>query len=88
MWLRDVAFLWNGVVERHIEQYFLIRVESHHVDSAGFEPSEAAMVSAHRWWALGEILRSDEVFAPADLGARLDPLLCGKLPRAPMVVGQ
>ena len=88
VWLRDVAFLWNGVVERHIERYFFIRIESHHVETTGFEPHEAAMISAHRWWALDEIIGSDGAFAPADLGARLEPLLRGELPEAPVMVGE
>jgi ADP-ribose pyrophosphatase YjhB (NUDIX family) len=88
VWLRDVAFLWNGVVERHIERYFVIRVESHHVDTTGFEAPEAAMIGAHRWWALDEIIKSEAVFAPADLGAHLDPLLRGELPETPVMVGE
>jgi ADP-ribose pyrophosphatase YjhB (NUDIX family) len=88
VWLRDVAFVWNGVVERHIEQYFLIRVESHHVDTTGFEAQEAAMIRAHRWWALDEITASDEVFAPADLGGHLEPLLRGEYPETPVIVGE
>jgi ADP-ribose pyrophosphatase YjhB (NUDIX family) len=88
VWLRDVAFLWEGVMERHVERYFVIRVDSHHVDTTGLEPSEAAMIRAHRWWTLDEIIKSDEAFAPADLWARLAPLLRGELPETPVVVGE
>jgi ADP-ribose pyrophosphatase YjhB (NUDIX family) len=88
VWSRDVAFVWDGVVERHIERYFLIRVEAHDVDTARFEPSEAAMIRAHRWWATNEIIDSDEVFAPGDIGALLARLLRGELPERPVVVGE
>jgi hypothetical protein len=88
VWLRDVAFVWKGVVERHVEKYFVIRVESHHADTAGLGLREAAMAGEHRWWALDAIIKSDEAFAPADLGARLGPLLRGEVPEAPVVVGE
>ena len=88
VWLRDVPFVWNGVTERHVERYFLIRVESHHVDTTGSNRQEAAMIRAYRWWALDEIVMSEEAFAPADFGARLDPLLRGELSDAPVVVGE
>jgi hypothetical protein len=43
---------------------------------------------AHRWWALDEIIASDAVFAPADFGALLGPLLRGEVPDSPVVVGE
>lgn len=88
VWLRDVVFPWNGVVERHVEEYFLIRVDSHQVDTTGFEPEEAAMIRAHRWWTLDAIIKSDEIFAPADFGARLEELLRWEVPETPVVVGE
>jgi 8-oxo-dGTP diphosphatase len=88
VWARDVAFVWDGVVERHIERYFLIRVKSHTVDTARFEPAESAVIRAHRWWALDEIIESDELFAPADLGVLIAPLMRGELPESPVVVGE
>jgi 8-oxo-dGTP pyrophosphatase MutT (NUDIX family) len=88
VWSRDVAFVWDGITERHIEQYFLIHVEPHSVDTARFEAAEAAVIRAHHWWALGEIINSDEVFAPKAFGALLAPLLRGELPESPVVVGE
>jgi 8-oxo-dGTP pyrophosphatase MutT (NUDIX family) len=88
VWSRDFAFMWEGVTERHVERYFLIRVESHEVDIARFEAAEGAVIRAHRWWALDEIIGSDEVFAPADFGALIGPLLRGELPSSPVVVGE
>jgi ADP-ribose pyrophosphatase YjhB (NUDIX family) len=88
VWSRDVAFVWEGVAERHIERYFLITVESHTADTARFEPAEAAVIRAHRWWALNEIIESDDLFAPAALGALLAPLMRGELPETPLVVGE
>jgi ADP-ribose pyrophosphatase YjhB (NUDIX family) len=88
VWSRDVAFVWDGVVERHVERYFLIRVEVHDVDTARFERTEAAVIRAHRWWETDEIIESDEVFAPADIGALLAPMLRGELPESPVVVGE
>lgn len=88
VWVRDVAFVWNGVVERHIEQFFLIRVPARTVDMTRFEPSEIAGVRVHRWWTIDEITRSDDLFAPADFGTHLEPLLRGELPQRPEPVGE
>jgi ADP-ribose pyrophosphatase YjhB (NUDIX family) len=88
VWSRDVAFEWNGVIERHVERYFLIRVDAHDVDAARFEPGEDASIRAQRWWTLEEIIASDEVFAPRDFGARVTPLLRGEVPRSPVTVGE
>jgi ADP-ribose pyrophosphatase YjhB (NUDIX family) len=88
VWSRDVGFVWDGVLERHIERYFLTRVESHDVDTTRFEPAEAAVIRAHRWWTLDEIIESDELFAPADFGVLLGPLLRGKVPDSPVVAGE
>jgi 8-oxo-dGTP pyrophosphatase MutT (NUDIX family) len=88
VWLRDVAFVWDGVAERHVERFFLIHVESDAVAAASFETSEATVIRAHRWWALDEIIASDAVFAPADFGALLGPLLRGEVPDSPVVVGE
>jgi ADP-ribose pyrophosphatase YjhB (NUDIX family) len=86
VWTRDVAFLWEGVMERHVERFFLIRVESHDVDTSRFEPAEPAVIRTHRWWSLDEISESDEVFAPAHIATHLGPLLRGALPENPVQV--
>ncbi len=88
VWSRDVEFVWDGVLERHIERYFLIRVESHDIDTTRFEPAEAAVIRAHRWWALDAIIESDELFAPRAFGALLGSLLRGDLPDRPLAVGE
>jgi ADP-ribose pyrophosphatase YjhB (NUDIX family) len=88
VWSRDTPFLWKGVEERHVERFFLIRVDSHDGDTTRFEPSAAAVIRAHRWWALDEIDKSAEVFAPQDFGAQLGRLLRGDVLESPVVVGE
>jgi ADP-ribose pyrophosphatase YjhB (NUDIX family) len=88
VWSRDVAFEWKGILERHVERFFLIRVAGHDVDTERFEPAGGAVTRTHRWWTLDEIIASDDVFAPSDFGAHLAPLLRGEVPDSPVVVGE
>ncbi len=88
VWTRDAAFLWEGTVERHIERFFLIRVDARDVDATRFERSATGMIRAHRWWTVDEILNSTAVFAPARLGVLLAPLLRGEMPASPVAVGE
>ncbi len=79
VWIRDVPFTWEGRVERHREQFFLVRAGARHTIVEGRD---------HRWWALDEIVNSAEHFMPARLGELLAPLLQGWLPRHPVEVGE
>ena len=70
-------FEWQGVVELHVEDFFLVRVADHVVDTSGFEDADSATIRDHRWWFIPEKAGSGEVFAPADLAALLADLLRG-----------
>lgn len=87
VWTREVEFTWQGQVERHLERFFLIRIQAHEVDTRGFEPAETAIVRRHRWWGIDDIRSSRDCFAPAHLGDHLAPLLEGRVPRLPVPIG-
>lgn len=88
VWTRDFLFTWKGTRERHLEQFFLIRVPAHDVDTSRFEAAESEVVRTHRWWSLDDIRRSAERFSPVHLGDHLAPLLQGRVPGQPVAVGE
>lgn len=87
IWTRNYLFTWQGQVERHLERFYLIHVTNQDVVTSGFEPSEAGVIRAHRWWTLGEIRSGQEHFSPERLAEHLEPLLSGQLPANPVEVG-
>ncbi|MFI5491061.1 NUDIX hydrolase [Actinoplanes sp. NPDC051859] len=60
--------------EQHYRQnqhFFLHRVPSWEVDSAGFDADEQETITEHRWWSVAEIETTDAEIYPADLAALL-----------------
>ena len=87
VWTRDYVFTWQGRPERHLERFFLIRVVSHDVDTRRFEVTEfESFQNLLRWWAIGDILPSNESFSPGDLGAQLTALLQHGIPTKPVAL--
>ncbi|MFG3714102.1 NUDIX hydrolase [Micromonospora sp. NPDC047730] len=73
---RDVTeFPFDGVWYRQEQEFFLMRVADHEVDTAGFSEIERASVAAHRWWPLAELAATDERYYPPDLPAVLSRAL-------------
>lgn len=86
VWTRTYLFAWQGRLERHLEQFFLLRIDKHEVTTR-FEPAESAVIRTYRWWQLDEITGSTEHFSPVRFGEHLAPLLQGRLPEEPVAVG-
>lgn len=86
VWTRDVLFTWQGAVERHREQFFLVRI-----DEAGASIVSVSLdgsgVFSYRWWTIDDIRRSSECFSPSRMGELLAPLLRGDMPDEPLEVG-
>ncbi|MEU6076669.1 NUDIX domain-containing protein [Micromonospora sp. NPDC047074] len=69
---RDVTeFPFDGVWYRQEQEFFLVRVTGHEVDTAGFSEIERATVAAHRWWSPDELAGTGERYYPTDLPAVL-----------------
>ena len=88
VWTRDYVFRWENTDERHLERFFLIRVDEPEIDTTGLDPTEAGVVREYRWWPLDDIARSLEKFSPTRLATLLAPLLEGQLPVKPISVGE
>ena len=52
VWTRNVVFTWQNRPERHVEQFFLVRIVSHDVDTSRFESAESDVIRTFRWWRL------------------------------------
>lgn len=64
---RVTEFSFLGSRWRSIEDYFLVRVDTHEVDTSRFSEVEVASVLDHRWWSTGELARTDETYYPREL---------------------
>ncbi len=60
-------FSFGGVWYRQEQQFFLVRVTAHEVDTAGFSEVERGSVDDHRWWSADELRGTRERCYPADL---------------------
>jgi hypothetical protein len=87
VWTRDYIFRWKDVDERHLERFFLVRVDEHVVDISGLDADEAGVVREYRWWSPDELQASVARFSPVRLPQLLLPLLEGRLPAEPFAIG-
>ncbi|GHJ49804.1 DNA mismatch repair protein MutT [Catellatospora sp. TT07R-123] len=60
-------FSFAGVAYRQEQDFYLVRVDSWHVDTSRFDEVEQASVDGHRWWSVSELRETGEVYFPADL---------------------
>ncbi|WP_341719551.1 NUDIX domain-containing protein [Micromonospora sp. FIMYZ51] len=74
-------FSFAGVSYRQEQQFFLVRVASHEVDTAGFSEVERGSVDGHRWWSAQELATTGERCYPSDLAAVLADALTGPAQR-------
>lgn len=69
---RTASFRFAGGSYRQSEDFFLLRVVAHEVDSAGFSALEVAAVLGHRWWPRAELRSTDQRVYPVELPDVLD----------------
>jgi 8-oxo-dGTP pyrophosphatase MutT (NUDIX family) len=69
---RTASFRFAGGSYRQSEDFFLLRVVAHEVDSAGFSALELEAVLGHRWWPRAELRTTDQRIYPAELPDVLD----------------
>ncbi|MDX6215065.1 MAG: hypothetical protein QOG99_649 [Frankiales bacterium] len=64
---RVTTFPWGDVVFEQSEDYFVLRIDSHDVDTSGFDEVETAAVIGHRWWDREDLAATAERFYPGEL---------------------
>ena len=69
---RVAEFRFAGRRYRQAEDYFLLRVGAHEVDTSGFDAIEVAAGLGHRWWHLSQLRATNERIYPEDLTALLE----------------
>ena len=69
---RTASFRFAGGSYRQTEDFFLLRVVEHEVDSAGFTALELSAVLGHRWWSRDELRSTDQRVYPVELPDVLD----------------
>ena len=68
-------FDFDGRAYRQRHWFFLARVETWEVDTAGFEPIERTTMDEHRWWSAAELEETAEVIYPPELSRILREVL-------------
>ncbi|MFF5179066.1 NUDIX hydrolase [Micromonospora sp. NPDC000316] len=81
VWSDTIEFPFDGTWYRQQQDFFLHRVPSWQVNTAGFDDIEQRSITGHRWWLPAELAASGERFYPSELPA----LLTRVLPPAPEV---
>lgn len=82
-------------VRRHLglafdsrETFFVLRIDRHEVDVAGWTDWERVVLAQYRWWSVPELAAAtDSVFAPRGLAALLPAVLSGSWAGPPVEVG-
>lgn len=79
VWHEVVDFRFAGHRYRQDQHFYLLRVASWQVDTAGFDQVERDTIDAHRWWSADELAGTDERCYPADLPHVLGRALRGEV---------
>ncbi len=89
VWRREHTFLWEGVRIRQSERYFLVRTPRFDPRTDGMPEGaeETLWFRGYRWWTLKELLRTDELLVPRELGIHLKSLVDEGIPSSPVEVG-
>lgn len=73
---RDVTeFPFDGRWYRQDQDFYLVRVDSWQVDTAGFDEIELGSIDGYRWWSAPELERTPDRYYPAELPTLLRSLV-------------
>ena len=75
VWGEVTDFPYEGTWYRQDQHYFLVRVESWEVSTAGHDVVERESIDAYRWWSIDELAESAEKYYPAELPGVLREIL-------------
>lgn len=74
----------DGVSHEVRQRYFLARVSRFEIDTSGFEDTERASVTGHRWWTVNELTATTDLLRPARLPRLFARLLAEGPPAHPI----
>jgi 8-oxo-dGTP pyrophosphatase MutT (NUDIX family) len=77
VWSEVTEYPFDGLRYRQEQDFFLVRVDSWQVDTAGFDQVERDTVDGHRWWSAVELAATAERYYPENLPDLLEGLFAG-----------
>jgi 8-oxo-dGTP pyrophosphatase MutT (NUDIX family) len=83
IWTRRHIYGWQGRKHDQYEVFFMARTPESEITPS--KPDD--YVVGHRWWALQQLIESNESFAPTQIATLLAPILAGNYPREPFDCG-
>ena len=87
IWQRTHMFTRAGVITEQQEDIYLVRTPPFQPTSANnVDLSEVGIFLEFRWWTVAEVLASEEVFGPRNLGRLLAELLAEGVPARPVAI--
>ncbi len=85
LWSRTVRFTAGGAAFEQRESFFLIQTRKYEPRFMGMPgDKERDLLGEFRWWRAGEIIDSNEIFAPRQVGELLADLLRHGVPKTPV----
>ena len=60
-------FSFAGMLIDQDQRFFLLRVDSHDVDTSAFSELELASIEEHRWWSVDELAATGDTVYPIGL---------------------
>jgi 8-oxo-dGTP pyrophosphatase MutT (NUDIX family) len=74
-WERHLSFVFDGALFDQDESFYLVRTKRFAVKAVALTPLEERSTTGWRWWPLMELLATNEVIYPAELGSLLQAWL-------------
>jgi 8-oxo-dGTP pyrophosphatase MutT (NUDIX family) len=75
VWHETTEFPFEGRWYHQEQDFYLVRVDSWTVSSAGFDVVERRSIDGHRWWSVAELEATSERFYPRELPELLREML-------------
>jgi 8-oxo-dGTP pyrophosphatase MutT (NUDIX family) len=66
------------------DDYFVYRIDTHVVDTSGFNALERRHHAGHRWWTQDDLQSTAETIYPFGLAALMNDLLADRIPAEPV----
>lgn len=88
VWVNDYEFTFENVRYCHSQRFYVVRCANFEVSSANWMDDERRDLLQSRWWTLGELAASEEMFRPPQLRALLPSIIAGEIPTEPIDCGE
>ena len=86
VWKHKHELFFQGVNTSMLENYIVIRTNQKKTNTAGMTKSELQVVNKIKWWAIKDILDTQETIYPTFLKTYLPDIVHRKYPRKPILM--